>query len=134
MTITKFIFFKDTISIYSGLIRLVEEGEYFLFLVILIFSVIFPIAKILTLAGVWYFEWHEVSTKKVLHGVDMLGKWSMLDVFVIAIIITSIKLRLVSQVKTEVGVYIFTIAVILSMITSLRIKSKETLNGSRNIK
>lgn len=122
MTLTKFIFFKNTISIYSGIVKLFKENEYFLFTVILVFSIIFPISKILLLSSIWYLRWNEERLNKLLNLLGLLGKWSMLDVFVVAFLIVTIKINIISDIKIHFGIYVFSTAIFLSIIVTTCIK------------
>ena len=121
MPLTTFHFLKNEVSIYSGLIGLFDEGHLGLFFILLIFSVCFPLAKIFTLAYVWYGESTAERRKTVLHWIETLGRWSMLDVFVVALTIVAIEISLISDVTTHAGLYVFTAAVVLSMLAVRRI-------------
>ena len=55
--------------------------------------------------------------------VAQLGKWSMLDVFVVAILIVLVKLGPLAKIQPQQGVYWFAAAILLSMITSMYIDS-----------
>jgi len=59
--------------------------------------------------------------RRALHWVEAVGRWSMLDVFVIAILVVVIKLSLISDVEIHAGLYVFIAAVVLSMIAVRRI-------------
>ena len=119
MTLTKFHFLKNEVSIYTGLIGLFDEGHLGLFFILLIFSVCFPLAKIFTLAYVWYGESTAERRKTVLHWIETLGRWSMLDVFVVALLVVTIKLGILANVEVHAGVYFFAASVLTSMTASL---------------
>ena len=118
MTLTKFHFLKNEVSIYTGLIGLFEEGEYALFAIILIFSICFPLAKIFSLAYVWYGESAAERRKTLLHRIETLGRWSMLDVFVVAMLVVMIKLGVFANVEIHAGIYFFAASVLASMAAS----------------
>jgi len=50
--------------------------------------------------------------------LSLLGKWSMLDVFVIAIIIVPIKLGALASAKAEIGIYYFGASIILAILAT----------------
>ena len=86
--VTKFWVFDDAVSGVGGIITLFREGEYFLFAVLTLFTLVFPCVKLGLLAVVWLEREHDLARVRRLHGwVESLGKWSMLDVFVVAILI-----------------------------------------------
>lgn len=48
--------------------------------------------------------------------LEAISKWAMLDVFIIAVIVASVKLKLFSDAETHYGLYLFVTAVVLSII------------------
>ncbi len=120
MTLKKFLFLKNEVSIYTGLIGLFDDGHYGLFFIILIFSVCFPLAKIFTLAFAWYGQFvTEEKRKTLLRRIEALGRWSMLDVFVVALLVVTIKLGILADVEVHAGIYFFAGSVLASMAASL---------------
>ena len=120
MTLRKFLFWKNEMSIYTGLIGLFDDGHYGLFFILLIFSVCFPLTKIFTLAFVWYGQFlGEEKRKTLLRRIEALGRWSMLDVFVVALLVVTIKLGILADVEVHAGVYFFAASVLASMAASL---------------
>lgn len=123
MTVETFYLFEDQITILGALGILFREGELLLFFLIGLFTVAFPVTK-LTLA---YWLWSRLgrslpSGSKLPARIETLGKWSMLDVFVVALLIVVLKLSLLSDVTVEPGLYVFAIGVIASMATVQRIR------------
>lgn len=115
MTITKLFFWSDRVSIADAVINLWGEGDYFIFLVIFLFSILFPFAKLV--GGLWL--WARVTpgdqrSSKLAGWIKGLSKWSMLDVFVAALVVVAIKVTIVSDVSIHSGIYVFTAAVLLS--------------------
>ena len=116
MTIQKLFFFAERISILEGTAVLWEEDHYFLFVVILVFSVVFPAVKTALALLLWYAaDAQDARVMKALSWLETLGRWSMLDVFVVALTIVAIQVSLVSDVTAHAGLYVFTAAVVLSM-------------------
>ena len=80
--------FTDSITLVSMLSDLLQAGEWLLFILIFIFTVILPATKFLVLiiSGMSSLDssFHKTSIK-FLEGVS---KWAMLDVFLVAIVIT----------------------------------------------
>lgn len=90
------------------------DDEWLLFWVIFIFAIILPAIKyILLIAGVINLNVPSSNSYKLL---ETISKWAMLDVFVIAVIVASVKLKLFAQAQTHFGLYLFVIAVILSIV------------------
>ncbi|MDB6067343.1 MAG: pqiA [Pedosphaera sp.] len=118
--VTKLWIFDNKVSVYDGLIVLIKAQEYFLFAILLVFTVIFPFIKILTLLTLWLKG--GLSKKRIvqLYGfVSHLGKWSMLDVFVIAILVLLLKSGSVASIKIQDGFVLFFASVMLTQIASV---------------
>lgn len=109
---------NNTYSIISGVGNLWVEGYYVLAVIIFIFSVIFPIAKLLALSAVWFVKLRDEQRKTLIYWMEIFGKWSMLDVFVSAILIVWIKLGSLASAKAENGIYFFAASVLLTMVVS----------------
>lgn len=109
---------KNTFSILSGIINLWSTKYYFLAIIIFIFSIIFPIVKLSSLFIIWSVRLKDERRKRILYFLEAIGKWSMLDVFVTAVIIVSIKLGALASAKAGDGIYFFTISILLAMLVA----------------
>lgn len=119
LSLEKFYFFGNTVSLLSALQQLAQESEWGLFVLIGAFSVMFPILKLLMLVLIWNFDPSDGARHRVhLHWLTVYGKWSMLDVFVVALVVVSVKLGAMAQAKVEIGIYAFAASVILTMLLS----------------
>ena len=117
--VTKFWLFDDAVSVVAGIITLFQEGEFFLFLVLTLFTLIFPCAKLALLAVIWAEREHNLTRVRQLHQwVEHLGKWSMLDVFVVAILIVAMKSAAVAEIHIGLGLYLFTFSVVATQLAS----------------
>jgi len=118
--VTKFWVFDDAVSVVGGIITLFREGEYFLFAVLTLFTLVFPCVKLGLLAVIWLERAHDLARMRRLHRwVESLGKWSMLDVFVVAILIVAMKSAGVADLHIGVGLYLFTFSVIATQFASV---------------
>ena len=117
MTLKQFFIFENQLSLFSGLVELLMQDEWLLFIIIFSFSILFPIIKILFLflvlnTGVK----RKPHRKRYLVWMGNIGKWSMLDVFVVALLLVSIKLDVIADVQIHYGIYAFSASVLLTMI------------------
>jgi len=88
ITLKKLFIFEEPFSLLAGLVRLFQEGEYALFGIILVFSVVFPLLKIcLLLVLCQTMRWTQTRMRTLLHWVSVTGRWSMLDVFIVALLV-----------------------------------------------
>lgn len=117
--VTKFWVFNDAVSVVSGIITLFHEGEYFLFAVLTLFTLVFPVVKLGLLAVIWLEREHDLARVRRLHRmVEHAGRWSMLDVFVVAILIVTMKSAAVAEIHIGLGLYLFTISIIFTQLAS----------------
>ena len=119
----QFFIFNHQVSLLSALQELLAEGFPLLFLVIFLFSVCLPVTKLLLLWLVFNRNFPDAARfKRVVHVMDLVGKWSMLDVFVVAVILVSIKLKPVASVQVHIGLYCFATAILLMMYITHRLR------------
>lgn len=124
ITLKKYILLENTFSVLSGVVELLKEGQYFLFVLITAFSIVLPFLKLAVLylllanryVGTKYME-------KYLHWMHVYGKWSMLDVFVVAVLVVAVKLGAIASVDMRFGLYAFATAVLLTMYITARVVS-----------
>jgi len=109
-----------TFSVLTGISDLLQGGHVFIGLIILFFSVIFPVTKILSLYALWFLPLPAASRETPLKWLEFLGKWSMLDVFVVGILVGTLDLGILSEATPQVGAYVFTLAILLSMTATRR--------------
>jgi paraquat-inducible protein A len=112
---------QNDYSIVTGVRGLFNDKEYVLALVLFFFSIVFPVIKFVALSIIWAVRLPEGKRQKLLHWLGILGKWSMLDVLVVAILIVLVKLGPLAKVEPQTGVYVFALAILLSMILTMYI-------------
>ena len=130
ITLKKFVLIENTFSVLSGAIELLKEGQIFLFILITGFSIILPLLKIGVLSKLLSFKENKAANlDKYLHWMHLYGKWSMLDVFVVAVLVVAVKLGAIASVEMRFGLYSFATAVVLTMYVTARVVS--LTNNSR---
>ena len=119
ITFKKFIFIQNTFSILTACWNLLQQGQLFLFTVIFLFSVMLPIFK-LGMLSIYLIHppKFDTSIKSILTCLHRLGRWSMLDVFVVAILVVVVKLGAIGSVEKHIGLYAYAIAALLTMYLS----------------
>jgi len=119
-SVTKLWLFENQISVYRGLIVLWQGDELFLFLILFVFTVCFPFVKINALLALWLYPGLTADRAKTFFKfVSNLGKWSMLDVFIVAILVLTVKSAGVANIKVGDGFFLFFISVMLTQLASL---------------
>ena len=122
ITIKKFIYIRHSFSMVSGMYELLINGRIILFLIITGFSIIMPILKILVLFKILTSGSEDRKVlERYLHLMHEYGRWAMLDVMVVAIMVVTVKLGAVASVQIHGGVYLFGASVLLIMIITHRV-------------
>ena len=122
MTVKRLVFLSERVSVLSAVRDLWLADQFFLVLVVVVFSVLFPIVKLTLAIYIWYAA--DVAggrLHRLLGSLSALAKWSMLDVFVVALIVVAIQVSLVGDVLLNPGLYLFVAAVLLSMLVVRRV-------------
>ncbi len=122
LTISQFIFIRNSFSVLSGIYELLNHGQIILFLVVSLFSVILPVFKIwLLFRIVLNRQLHSATIQKYLKLMHHYGRWSMLDVLVVAMMIVMVKLGTIATIQVHYGLYVFGAAVLLIMYLTHRV-------------
>lgn len=117
-------FFSNTISLLSALHELAQQAEWGLFVLVGTFSVVFPIIKNLLLLLIWNFDRAQGEAhRRHLRWLANYSRWSMLDVFVVALLVVSVKLGALAEAHVEIGIYAFAASIMLTMLVSAWIGS-----------
>ncbi len=108
-------------------------GVYPLSLIVAVFSGCWPYLKLLLMLGVWFLPVRTVLRENVLIMLDMLGKWSLIDAFVLVFMMVAFRFQLVipasplAHTKTgdawidlvvegDMGIYSFLLATMVSLL------------------
>lgn len=107
-------------SLLFGTIELLRQGDWFVGIVVLLFSIVFPLVKIvllleLSLLGLLHRQ-HKARTYRVM---EFAGKWSMMDVMLLAFMVMLVKLGSLVQFHFGPAVWAFVLCVAMSMLASI---------------
>ncbi|MCU7893497.1 MAG: paraquat-inducible protein A [Candidatus Thiodiazotropha sp. (ex Ustalcina ferruginea)] len=122
VTLTKFLFIANSFSVLSGVQELFNREQWFLFLIVGLFSVILPVLKIILLFLLLHYR--EIRSAQFGHLLKMMhdyGRWAMLDVMVVAVMIVTVKLGVIAEIEIHTGLYLFGAAVLLIMYITHRV-------------
>ncbi len=107
-------------TILSGVIHLWHLGSYPIAVIVFVASFITPIFKMLSMSYLCY-TCHRQSTKhimfrtKLYHFTELIGRWSMIDVFVVALLGALVKMGAMATIEPRPGVLAFALVVFLTM-------------------
>jgi paraquat-inducible protein A len=110
-------------TILSGVLTLIQEGEWPLALLVFIASIVVPLLKILAMT------WLLLSVHRGWRGsirarsrlfrlVEYIGRWSMLDVFAISLLVSLVQISSLATVQAGWGALAFGAVVVLTMLAA----------------
>jgi hypothetical protein len=91
-------------SMVKSTMQMWEAGAHSLAILIVIFSGIWPYTKQFVIFVLWFLPPNRVSSKhrgRIFHWLDVLGKWSMVDVFVLLMSLASFRISIESPSHLE---------------------------------
>lgn len=107
-------------TILEGVMELWKYGLYGLALLVLFASILVPVSKILSLFAMLYCEKYKIRAlllplTKLYRIVLFIGRWSMIDVFMISILVAVVRFSFMANVTANEGVVFFALVVILTI-------------------
>lgn len=111
-------------TILSGVARLIESGLWPLAVLVFAASVAIPILKIIAIA----FLLTSVSGRSTIDPVartrlyrlvEVVGRWSMVDIFMVSILIALVRLGNLAEITPGVGAMAFASVVVLTMLSAM---------------
>lgn len=126
---TRYLGQDDPSTIIGGVILLWQSGSYPIALVILLASVVVPVAKIVILAWLNYSvqaghlhqQWQRARYYRL---TEFIGRWSMVDVFVVAILVALIQLGNTMAVYPGPAAMAFCGVVVITMLAAITFDNK----------
>lgn len=109
-----------TTSLLGGTIDLILHGSFFVGIVVLLFSIVLPILKLAALLELSYIglthRQHRAWTYRL---VEFAGRWSMMDVLLLALLVTLVKLGDLVSFQLGPAVLAFVACVVMSITASI---------------
>jgi paraquat-inducible protein A len=111
-------------SLLMGTLDLITHGSLFVGAVVLLFSIVFPLVKIILLIELSLFgllhKRHRALTYRIM---EQLGKWSMMDVMLLALLVMLVKLGNLVEFHFGPAAIAFVLCVAMSMLASISFDS-----------
>ncbi|PUA18760.1 paraquat-inducible protein A [Glaciimonas sp. PCH181] len=113
---------QDTIM--SGVIYFWVSGDWELAAIIFIASFLVPLFKLsamilMTFTAQKHSRWRRLERAKLYRIVEVIGRWSMLDVFVVSLLAGLVQISGFARITAGIGVAAFGSVVVLTMLASL---------------
>jgi paraquat-inducible protein A len=127
----------DDNTIISGVVELWMSGSPSLAVIVFTASIVVPVLKFFVLALLLVStrhgsDWAMRQRAALYRLVELIGYWSMLDVFVVALLTALVRFDLLSRVEPLPGVVFFGLTVILTMFASMSFDPRLLWDARKN--
>lgn len=124
MMLTRSLFGTQTDTILSGVVFLYTSGSWVLALVVFIASIAVPLAKIAALVFLLLSvqrrsTWQPQQRTRLYRLIEIMGRWSMLDIYVIALLVALVQLKALASVQAGPAALAFGAVVVLTMFAAM---------------
>lgn len=112
---------KNSATIWQGVVQLADGGSWFIALVVVVASIVVPLLKLavlFVLALRSHSERERLWKTRMYRWVEALGRWSMLDIYLLAVLVAIMKLGPWTNVEPGPGALLFAMVVIFTMLAS----------------
>lgn len=116
-------------SLMSGVILFIEMGSYTVAAIVFIASIVVPVSKITIIFYLLlaiHYKWkHPIHIQmKLLHYVHFVGRWSMLDLFVLSLMMSLLERGQILSFSVGEAAFYFGAAVFLTMFASANLDAR----------
>jgi paraquat-inducible protein A len=117
-------FFSDEDdTIMSGVLSLLHEGSWPLALLVFVASIVVPLLKLVAMGWLLFAvvrrsPGHPSQRSKLFRFVEFIGRWSMLDVYAIALLVALVQIRSLATIHAGLGALAFCAVVVLTMLAA----------------
>lgn len=111
-------------TIVGGIVELVHYGSYDIAIIVFVASIVVPIGKFIAIAWLAVVAGRPASVEqahtrlKVFEVVEFIGRWSMIDVFVVAILSALVQLGFVASIHPGPAAVSFALSVAFTMLSA----------------
>jgi len=132
--VTRTLFGTQNDTIMSGVIYFWITGAYGLAAIVFVASFLVPLFKlaalfVLVTSAQRRSRWRRAERAKLYHVIEIIGRWSMLDVFVVALLAGLVRIQGFAEITAGVGIAAFGAVVVLTMLASLSFDPKLSWDG-----
>jgi paraquat-inducible protein A len=110
-------------TVWQGCQRLFQDGDYLVAVIVFCASILIPLLK---LAGLFFLvgttkfrmaRWKTIRTW-IYRVIEAIGRWAMLDVFVLAVLVSLVKLQRLATIIPGQGLFAFALVVVFTILAS----------------
>ena len=125
----------QTDTIISGVVHLVEADQWPLALIVFVASVVVPLLKMLVLVLMLItvqrrWSWRTRDRARLLRTTEAIGRWSMIDIYVIAVLAGLVRFGNAAHVEVGPAALYFAAVVVLTMLAARALDEKQLWEAS----
>lgn len=110
-------------TILNGVLELWQDGAWDLAVIVFTASIVVPLAKIIAILALLLsvhrrYRTHLPERARLYRIVEFIGQWSMLDIFVVALLVALVHFRALAEISAGPGAIAFGGVVVLTMLAS----------------
>jgi paraquat-inducible protein A len=114
---------EESNTIMSGILLFWESGSYLIAALVFIASVVVPLTKLLALTWLLVTVQRKSRAKpyqrtQLFRMVEFIGRWSMLDIYVVALTVTLVQVGTLASIVVGPGALAFGAVVVVTMIAA----------------
>ncbi len=136
MLLTSTLVERTESTIIGGVVELFEHGSWGIALIVFVASVVIPVGKFIAIMHLAISV--QKGAKDQQHGrhktyeiVEFIGRWSMIDVFVVAILSALVQLDTIATINPGIAAISFALSVIFTMLAAQSFDSRLIWDADR---
>ena len=111
-------------TIMSGVLYFIKTGMWPIALVIFVASIFVPLIKLLILGFLLITvqrksSWRQKDRTRLYRITEVVGRWSMVDIFVVTILVALVKLGALASIQAQAGAVFFCAVVIITLFAAM---------------
>ena len=114
----------QTDTIMSGVIYFISTGMWPIALIIFTASIFVPLLKLFTLTFLVISvqrrsTWRQKDRTRIYRITEAIGRWSMVDVFAVTILVALVQLGALANIEAQNGAVFFAAVVVITMFAAI---------------
>ncbi len=136
MLLTSTLVERSESTIMGGVVELFEHGSWGIATIVFVASVMIPVGKFIAIMYLAIsVQRHSASNRHERHKayevVEFIGRWSMIDVFVVAILSALVQLDTIATINPGIAAVSFALSVIFTMLSAQAFDSRLIWDADR---
>ena len=121
-------------TILSGVIHLFMSGSWPLALIVFVASIFVPVLKLfvftyLVISVQLKSQWRPKDRTKLYRFSEIVGRWSMVDIFVVSLMVALVKIQGIAEIHAGPGAVAFGAVVILTILAAMTFDPRMVWDG-----